>query len=178
MVRWLGGVSGSAPKSYYTNGNYGFGSYPENAQRLGRRMSRPATCTSASRSDQNDGDGTCWQVLVLICAGIGGEQLQRQPHLSPTSGDYAKTRDSNTISTYFMVLGEWPCGCDGPDHPATSGWVGWTLHDRLLACLDRQWDLMEVELERWRRHPRPPDGRVARAGGLNLTVLWNQNRSV
>ena len=91
------------PKSYYTNGNYGFGTYPQNAQRLVEDVLDLADPHVNFSPYDNDGDGTI-EALVLICAGIGGEQSGDVNDIwSHKWGITPQTSDGKTISTYFMA---------------------------------------------------------------------------
>jgi immune inhibitor A len=60
------------PKSYYTNGDYGFGSYPQNAQKLAEDLVDLATSHVNFADYDNDGDGVV-DALVIVAAGSGGE---------------------------------------------------------------------------------------------------------
>ena len=61
------------PKSYYTNGKNGFGTYPQNAQKLVEDILALADPHVNFAPFDNDGNGSI-EALVLICAGTGGEQ--------------------------------------------------------------------------------------------------------
>ena len=68
------------PKSYYTNGDYGFGTYPQNAQRLVEDILALADPHVNFAPFDNDGNGSI-EALVLICAGTGAEQSGNVNHL-------------------------------------------------------------------------------------------------
>ena len=68
------------PKSYYTNGNYGFGTYPQNAQRLVEDILALADPHVNFAPFDNDGNGSI-EALVLICAGTGAEQSGNVNHI-------------------------------------------------------------------------------------------------
>ncbi len=91
------------PKSYYTNGDYGFGSYPRNAQRLVEDVVQLARPHINFAQYDNDGDGVV-DALVIIAAGTGGE-------VSGNTGDIWSHKwainpisaNGVSIQTYFMA---------------------------------------------------------------------------
>ncbi|MGH1491832.1 MAG: immune inhibitor A domain-containing protein, partial [Acidimicrobiales bacterium] len=60
------------PKSYYTDGNYGFNGYPKNAQKLVEDVLATAN-PSVNFSAFDNGTGAV-EALIVICAGEGGEE--------------------------------------------------------------------------------------------------------
>lgn len=90
-------------KSYYANGNYGFGSYPQNAQRLVEDVVAMAEPHVNFADYDNDGDGFV-DALVIVAAGSGAEVTgdtndlwSHQWAISP------KTVDGVKVSRYFMA---------------------------------------------------------------------------
>lgn len=93
------------PKSYYTNGNYGFGSYPQNAQRLVEDVIDLADADSAVNfaNYDNDGDGVV-EALVIVAAGTGAEVTGDTNDIwSHKWGIPTKTVDGVQIQSYFMA---------------------------------------------------------------------------
>ena len=91
------------PKSYYTNGNYGFGAYPQNAQKLVEDVLDLADANVNFADYDNDGDGVV-DALVIICAGTGAEQTGDVNDIWSHKWDITpQTRDGVTISRYFMA---------------------------------------------------------------------------
>lgn len=168
------------PKSYYTNGNYGFGSYPQNAQRLVEDVLALADPHVSFSGYDNDGDGTV-EALVLICAGIGGEQSGNVNDIwSHKWGITPQTRDSKTISTYFMAPENGRVGVMA--HELGHLLMGWPdLYDTDYSSAGTaRWDLMAGGS--WNgggdTPAHPTAWCKARAGWVNPTVLWNQAASV
>jgi len=90
-------------KDYYTNNDYGFGSYPRNAQKLVEDVVDLAAPHVNFANYDNDGDGVV-EALIIIAAGTGGE-------VTSDTGDIwshkwaisPKVVDGVTIQTYFMA---------------------------------------------------------------------------
>lgn len=90
-------------KSYYTNNDYGFGSYPNNAQKLVEELIDLAAPHVNFANYDNDGDGKV-ESLVVICAGVGGEQSgNKNDFWSHKWGISPKVVDGVTIDRYFMA---------------------------------------------------------------------------
>lgn len=99
----IGWFRAPRPKTYYTNGNNGFGAYPQNAQRLVEEIVDIANGVVNFSTFDNDGDGTV-DALVIIAAGQGAEVTgnpddiwSHQWAISP------KTVDGVQVSRYFMA---------------------------------------------------------------------------
>ena len=91
------------PKTYYTNGNYGFGAYPQNAQKLVEDAIDLANPFVNFADYDNDGDGVV-DALVIICAGSGAESTGNVDDIwSHKWGITPRTVDGVTVSTYFMA---------------------------------------------------------------------------
>jgi immune inhibitor A len=91
------------PKSHYTNGNYGFGAYPQNAQKLVEDVVDLADPHVNFADFDNDGDGVV-DALVIIAAGSGAEATgdvndiwSHKWSISP------KTVDGVKVQSYFMA---------------------------------------------------------------------------
>jgi immune inhibitor A len=98
------------PKSYYTNGNYGFGGYPQNAQRLVEDVLDLADASVNFADYDNDGDGVV-DALVVICAGGGAEQTGNVNDIWSHKWDITpQSRDGVIISRYFMAPEDGRCG--------------------------------------------------------------------
>lgn len=91
------------PKSYYTNGDYGFGSYPQNAQRLVEDVIDLADPHMNFADYDNNGDGVV-EALVVVTAGTGAEVTGDPDDIwSHKWGISPKTVDGIQIQTYFMA---------------------------------------------------------------------------
>ena len=90
-------------KSYYTNGDFGFGAYPKNAQKLAEDAIDLANPFVNFSSYDNDGDGFV-EALVIICAGIGGEETGNVNDIWSHKWNITpKTVDGVKIDRYFMA---------------------------------------------------------------------------
>jgi immune inhibitor A len=90
-------------KSYYTNGDNGFGAYPRNAQKLVEDVIDLANPYVNFSQYDNDGDGFV-EALVVICAGVGAEQSGNVNDIwSHKWGITPKTVDGVKIDRYFMA---------------------------------------------------------------------------
>jgi immune inhibitor A len=91
------------PKSYYTNGNYGFGAYPRNAQKLVEDVIDLAAPHVNFAEFDNTGDGFV-DALVVIAAGSGAEATGNVNDVwSHKWGITPKTVDGVKVSSYFMA---------------------------------------------------------------------------
>ncbi len=108
-----GAVAGQGPtagwfrapqtKAYYTNGDFGFGAYPKNAQKLAEDAIDLANPFVNFSQYDNDGDGFV-EALVIICAGSGGEQTGNKGDIwSHKWGITPKSVDGVRIDRYFMA---------------------------------------------------------------------------
>jgi immune inhibitor A len=105
-----GGTSSTAwyrapnPKSYYTNGDYGFGTYPQNAQKLVEDVLDLAAPNVDFSQYDNDGDGTV-EALVIIAAGNGAEATGNVNDIWSHKWSISTPRTLNgvTVSEYFMA---------------------------------------------------------------------------
>ena len=168
------------PKSYYTNGNYGFGTHPQNAQRLVEDVLALADGHVNFSTFDNDGDGTI-EALVLICAGTGAEQSGNTNDLwSHKWGITPQIRDGKTISTYFMAPEDGRVGVMA--HELGHLLLGWPdLYDTDYSSAGTgRWDLMAGGS--WNgggdRPAHPTAWCKSRVGWVSPTVLWNATQSV
>lgn len=91
------------PKSFYTNGNYGFGSYPQNAQKLVEDVIALANPDVNFANYDNDGDGFV-EALVIIAAGTGGEESGNTGDLWSHKWNISTASvDGVKINSYFMA---------------------------------------------------------------------------
>lgn len=168
------------PKSYYTNGNYGFGDYPENAQRLVEDILELADPHVDFSGFDNDGDGVV-EALVLICAGSGAEQTGDVDDLwSHKWGIQPQNRDGKQISTYFMAPEDGRVGVMA--HELGHLLMGWPdLYDTDYSSAGTgRWDLMAGGS--WNgagdTPAHPSAWCKARAGWVDPTVVWESSQSV
>lgn len=90
-------------KAYYTNGDFGFGAYPRNAQKLAEDAIDLANPFVNFAQYDNDGDGFV-EALVIICAGGGAEQSGNKNDIwSHKWGITPKSVDGVKIDRYFMA---------------------------------------------------------------------------
>lgn len=168
------------PKSFYTDGNYGFGSHPKNAQGLVEDVLQLADGHVDFSTFDNDGDGTV-EALVVVCAGSGAEQTGDVGDLwSHKWGISPQTRDGKKISTYFMAPEDGRVGVMA--HELGHLLMGWPdLYDTDYSSAGTgAWDLMAGGS--WNgggnRPAHPTAWCKARAGWITPTVVWNASRSV
>ncbi|GIZ52834.1 M6 family metalloprotease domain-containing protein [Noviherbaspirillum aridicola] len=91
------------PKSYYTNGDYGFAAYPRNAQKLVEDVLDLADGVVDFAPFDNDGNGVV-EALVVIAAGSGAEQTLKIDDLwSHKWSITPKTVDGKRVTAYFMA---------------------------------------------------------------------------
>lgn len=90
-------------KSYYTNGNNGFGTYPQNAQRLVEDVVDLAAPHVNFADYDNDGDGIV-DALVIIAAGSGAEVTGNVNDIWSHKWSIApRTIDGVKVTGYFMA---------------------------------------------------------------------------
>jgi immune inhibitor A len=91
------------PKTYYTNGDFGFGNHPRNAQGLVEDVLEIASGNVDFSGYDADGDGSV-EALVLICAGSGGEQTGNKDDIWSHKWEISpQVRNGVTLSRYFMA---------------------------------------------------------------------------
>lgn len=167
-------------KSYYTNGDYGFGSYPRNAQKLTEDVIDLANPYVNFSQYDNDGDGFV-EALIIVCAGTGGEQSGNVNDIWSHKWNITpKNVDGVKIDRYFMApedgrvgvmaheLGHLLCGLpDLYDTDYSSKGTG-------------SWDLMAGGS--WNSSGNKPAHPTAwckyKSGWINPTVIHNQELDV
>jgi immune inhibitor A len=91
------------PKSYYTDGNFGFNPYPKNAQKLVEDVVDLADPHVNFADYDNDGDGVV-DALVIVAAGTGAEGTGNVNDIWSHKWSIApRTRDGVQIKGYFMA---------------------------------------------------------------------------
>lgn len=91
------------PKTYYTNGNNGFGTYPRNAQKLVEDVLTLADGSVNFKPYDNDGDGVI-EAIVIIAAGSGAEVTGNKDDIwSHKWGIASRTVDTVSVTNYFMA---------------------------------------------------------------------------
>ncbi|MBB3192490.1 M6 family metalloprotease domain-containing protein [Halomonas cerina] len=167
-------------KDYYTNGDYGFGAYPRNAQKLVEDAVDLAAPHVNFALYDNDGDGIV-DALVIIAAGTGGEVTGNTGDIwSHKWGINPRTIDGVQVRNYFMapedgrvgvmahelghLLMQWP---DLYDTDYTSRGTG-------------RWDLMAGGS--WNDNGNTPAHPTAwcklKAGWITPTTIFNAQQSV
>jgi immune inhibitor A len=168
------------PKSYYTNNNYGFGSYPQNAQRLVEDIVDIANATVNFAPYDNDGDGKV-DALVLICAGSGAEATGNTNDIwSHKWGITPKTVDGVQVTNYFMAPEDGRVGVMA--HELGHLLMGWPdLYDTDYSSAGTgHWDLMAGGS--WNNGGNTPAHPTAwckvKSGWVNPTVIFNAQQNV
>jgi immune inhibitor A len=130
------------PKTYYTNNENGFGSYPKNAQKLAEDAIDLAAPHVNFANYDNDGDGFV-EALVIICAGSGAEQTGNANDIwSHKWGISPKTVDGVKVDRYFMAPEDGRVGV--MSHELGHLLMGWPdLYDTDYSSRGTgKWDLM------------------------------------
>ncbi len=168
------------PKSYYTNGDYGFGAYPQNAQKLAEDAIDLANPTVNFAPFDNDGDGEV-EALVIICAGTGGEVTGNTGDIwSHKWGINPKTVDSVQVNRYFMAPEDGRVGVMA--HELGHLLMAWPdLYDTDYSSAGTgRWDLMAGGS--WNDGGNTPAHPTAwckaRAGWVSPTTLFNSQVDV
>lgn len=168
------------PKSFYTSGNYGFGTHPNNAQKLVEDAIAMADPNVNFAEYDNDGDGVV-DALVVICAGSGAEQTGNVNDIWSHKWDIApQVRDGVTINRYFMAPEDGRVGVMA--HELGHLLMGWPdLYDTdYTSAGTGGWDLMAGGS--WNgggdRPAHPTCWCKTRAQWVSPTVLWNATQSV
>jgi immune inhibitor A len=168
------------PKSYYTNGDFGFGTHPQNAQGLVEDIIALADPHVNFADYDNDGDGVV-DALVVICAGTGAEQTGNVNDIwSHKWGINPQTRDGVTISTYFMAPEDGRVGVMA--HELGHLLMAWPdLYDTDYSSAGTgRWDLMAGGS--WNGGGDTPAHPTCwcktKVGWLNPTLVWNASLTV
>ncbi len=167
-------------KSYYTNNNFGHGSYPRNAQKCVEDVIDLAQPFVNFSNYDNNGDGFV-EALIVICAGTGGEaSANSNDFWSHKWGISPKSVDGVKINKYFMApedgkvgvmaheLGHLLCGLpDLYDTDSTSRGTG-------------RWDLMAGGS--WNNGGHTPAHPTAwckvKCGWVTPTTIFNDTKSI
>ncbi len=167
-------------KSYYTDGNYGFNSYPKNAQKLVEDVIDLANPYVNFADYDNDGDGVV-DALVIIAAGSGGEA-------TGNTGDFwshkwsisPKSVDGVTVQTYFMAPEDGRVGV--MSHELGHLLLGWPdLYDTDYSSAGTGgWDLMAGGS--WNNGGHTPAHPTCwcklKVGWINPVTIFNAEQSV
>ncbi len=185
-----GEVAGSGPtsgwfrapqtKNYYTNDDFGFGSYPRNAQKLVEDVIDLAASHVNFANYDNSGTGTV-ESLVIICAGIGGEQSGNKGDIWSHKWSIApKSVDGVTIDRYFMAPENGKVGV--MSHELGHLLMGWPdLYDTDYSSRGTgAWDLMAGGS--WNNGGNTPAHPTAwckvRAGWITPSVIFNNAQAI
>lgn len=168
------------PKSYYTNGDYGFGAYPKNAQKLAEDVIDLANPFVNFSDYDNDGDGVV-EAFVIIVAGSGGEVTGNKNDVwSHKWGITPKTVDGVKVQTYFMAPEDGRVGV--MSHELGHLLMGWPdLYDTDYSSRGTgKWDLMAGGS--WNNGGHTPANPTAwckaRVGWVNPVTIFNMAQSV
>jgi immune inhibitor A len=168
------------PKSFYTDGNYGFNGYPKNAQRLVEDVVALADPNVNFADYDNDGDGIV-DALVVICAGTGGEQTGNVNDIWSHKWNITpQVRDGVKIDRYFMAPEDGRVGVMA--HELGHLLMGWPdLYDTDYSSAGTgRWDLMAAGS--WNgggdRPAHPTLWCKTRVEWVTPTVIWNATQSV
>lgn len=168
------------PKTYYADGNYGFGDYPNNAQKLVEDAVDLAAASVNFAEYDNDNDGIV-DALIVIAAGSGAEVTGNVNDLwSHKWSVTPKTVGNVKVQTYFVAPEDGRVGvmshemghllCKWPD-----------LYDTDYSSKGTgRWDLMGGGS--WNGNGDRPAHPVAwcklRAGWVNPVTIFNTAQSV
>lgn len=168
------------PKSYYTNNNFGFGSYPNNAQKLVEDLINLAASHVNFANYDNSGDGKV-ESLVIICAGIGGEQSGNKGDIwSHKWSITPKSVDGVIVDRYFMAPENGKVGV--MSHELGHLLMGWPdLYDTDYSSRGTgKWDLMAGGS--WNNGGNTPAHPTAwckvKAGWVTPTVIFNASQAI
>jgi immune inhibitor A len=168
------------PKSYYTNNEHGFGTYPKNAQKLVEDVLDLADKDVNFDPYDNLGDGTV-QALIIIAAGSGGEQTGNKNDIWSHKWDIEpRTVDNKKVEKYFMAPEDGRVGVMA--HELGHLLMSWPdLYDVDYSSRGTgNWDLMAGGS--WNNYGNTPAHPSAwcklQAGWINPTVVTNEEQEV
>ena len=185
LVSGTGGVTtgwyrAPQPKSYYTDGNFGFNDYPKNAQKLVEDVIDLAAPYVNFADYDNDGDGIV-DALIVICAGSGAEATGNTNDIwSHMWGIVPKTFNDVKIQTYFMAPEDGRVGVMA--HELGHLLMGWPdLYDTDYSSAGTgRWDLMAGGS--WNNQGNTPAHPSAwckaRVGWVSPTTILNTQQNV
>lgn len=167
-------------KRYYTNNDYGFGSYPKNAQKLVEELIDLAAPHVNFANYDNSGDGIV-ESLVIVCAGVGGEQsANKSDFWSHKWSISPKAVDGVTVNRYFMAPENGKVGVMA--HELGHLLMGWPdLYDTDYSSRGTgKWDLMAGGS--WNDGGDTPAHPTAwckiKAGWITPTVIFNVEQAI
>lgn len=167
-------------KSYYTNNDFGFGTYPRNAQKLAEDIVDLAAPHVNFANYDNTGDGFV-DALVIICAGTGGEVSGNKDDIWSHKWQInPKTVDGVKVSRYFMAPEDGRVGV--MSHELGHLLMGWPdLYDTDYSSRGTgRWDLMAGGS--WNNGGNTPAHPSAwckvKAGWVTPKVVFNANQNV
>ncbi|MGR9044553.1 MAG: M6 family metalloprotease domain-containing protein, partial [Gammaproteobacteria bacterium] len=167
-------------KSYYTNNDYGFGSYPQNAQKLVEDVVDMAAPHVNFANYDNTGNGVV-DALVIICAGTGAEASGNKNDIwSHKWSINPKTVDGVKVISYFMAPEDGRVGVMA--HELGHLLMGWPdLYDTDYSSRGTgRWDLMAGGS--WNNGGNTPAHPTAwckvRAGWVTPQVILNAEQNV
>ncbi|PKH04398.1 peptidase M6 [Psychromonas sp. MB-3u-54] len=167
-------------KSYYTNNDFGFGSYPKNAQKLVEDVIDLAASHVNFANYDNSGDGKV-ESLVIICAGIGGEQSGNKSDFWSHKWSIApKSVDGVIVDRYFMAPENGKVGVMA--HELGHLLMGWPdLYDTDYSSRGTgRWDLMAGGS--WNNNGETPAHPTAwckeKAGWITPTVIFSADQAI
>lgn len=168
------------PKTYYTDNNYGFGTYPNNAQKLVEDIVDLADPFVDFSNYDNDGDGFV-DALIIIAAGSGAEATGNTNDIwSHAWGITPRTKDGVKISRYFMGPEDGRVGVMA--HELGHLLMGWPdLYDTDYSSAGTgRWDLMAGGS--WNaggdRPAHPTAWCKTKVGWVTPTTIFNAAQSV
>jgi immune inhibitor A len=167
-------------KAYYTNNNYGFGAYPQNAQKLVEDIIDLAAPHVNFADYDNTGDGFV-DALVIICAGTGAEASGNKSDIWSHKWQISpKNVDGVKVSRYFMAPEDGRVGVMA--HELGHLLMGWPdLYDTDYSSRGTgRWDLMAGGS--WNNGGNTPAHPTAwckiKAGWVTPKVVFNANQNV
>lgn len=167
-------------KAFYTQNNYGFGAYPENAQKLVEDAVDLAAPHVNFAQYDNDGDGVV-DALVIIVSGSGGEITGNTSDIWSHKWEITpKTIDGVQVQTYFMAPEDGRVGVMA--HELGHLLMKWPdLYDTDYSSRGTgRWDLMAGGS--WNDGGNTPAHPTAwcklKAGWIHPTVIFDSQQSV
>ncbi|MGH3613669.1 MAG: M6 family metalloprotease domain-containing protein [Pseudonocardia sp.] len=168
------------PKSYYTDGDFGFGNHPRNAQGLVEDILELASGDVDFSGFDADGDGAV-EALVLICAGSGAEQTGDKNDIWSHKWEInPQVRDGVTLARYFMAPEDGRIGVMA--HELGHLLMGWPdLYDTDYSSAGTgRWDLMAAGS--WNgggdRPAHPTAWCKAKAGWVAPTTVFGDEQQI
>jgi immune inhibitor A len=168
------------PKTFYTNGDNGFGTYPQNAQRLVEDVLALADPSVGFAPFDNDGDGVI-EACVIIAAGSGAEETGNPDDIWSHKWSISpRIVDSKRVTDYFMAPEDGRVGVMA--HELGHLLLGQPdLYDTDYSSRGTgRWDLMAGGS--WNNGgdtPAHPTAYVkSKVGWLNVTTVFNASQNI